>query len=59
MTKTTVMLVGLALFAGASLACFGLVDRIRGDGTKVEESCEGLEGQAKIDCEQRDGAPQR
>jgi hypothetical protein len=51
MIKTVVMIVGLAAFTGASVACFGLFsdgrDRAR------EGSCEGLSGQAKADCEAR------
>jgi hypothetical protein len=46
--KTIVMIVGLALFTGASVACFGLFSN--GD-RPVPQSCEGLSGQAKIDCE--------
>jgi hypothetical protein len=47
MLKTLVMLAGLAAFTGASIACFGLFsDKDR------PAQCEGLTGQAKIDCEQ-------
>ena len=47
--KTIVMVVGLAVFAGASVACFGLFsDREKA----VEQSCQELSGQAKTDCEQ-------
>ena len=49
MMKTIVMVVGLALFAGASVACFGLFS----DRDKAgDQSCRGLSGQAKTDCEQ-------
>ena len=51
MIKTVVMVVGLAVFTGASVACFGLFSDSR-DGAR-EESCEGLSGQAKADCEAR------
>ena len=47
--KTIVMLIGLAAFTGASVACFGLFSK--GD-RPAEESCEGQSGQAKADCEQ-------
>jgi hypothetical protein len=54
MVKTLVMLGGLAAFAGASVACFGMFsDR------PAEESCEGLTGQARADCEQRKAATPR
>lgn len=46
MIKTLVMLVGLAAFTGASIACFGMFS----DKDRMQ-SCEGLTGQAKIDCE--------
>jgi hypothetical protein len=47
--KTIVMVVGLALFTGASVACFGLFSS---SDRPDRESCEGLSGQAKADCEQ-------
>lgn len=54
MIKTLVMVLGLAAFTGASVACFGLFqDRSR------PESCEGLTGQARTDCEARRSAPPR
>jgi hypothetical protein len=47
--KTIVMIVGLAVFTGASIACFGLFsDRDRA----AEPSCRDLLGQEKTDCEQ-------
>ena len=46
--KTIVMLLGLALVTGAGLACFGTSDK-----PASQESCEGLQGQAKLDCEKR------
>jgi hypothetical protein len=47
--KTLVMVVGLVIFTGASVACFGLFS----DRDKVnDQSCQGLSGQAKTDCEQ-------
>jgi len=54
--KTIVMIVGLAVFTGASVACFGLFsDRDRA----AEPSCQGLSGQEKTDCEQGKGAKPR
>lgn len=55
MIKTAVMILGLAAFTGASVACFGLFS----DGRERarEESCEGLAGQAKTDCEARKARP--
>jgi hypothetical protein len=54
MIKTTVMLLALAVVTGAGLACFGMFsDPAKKDAAAIEESCEGLEGQAKIDCENR------
>jgi len=50
MTKTVVMVAGLDVFTGASVACFGLFSDGR-DGAR--EGCERLSGQAKADCEAR------
>ena len=47
--KTIVMVIGLAVFTGASVACFGLFSN---RDRPAEESCQGLSGQAKTDCEQ-------
>lgn len=55
MIKTIVMVVGLAAFTGASVACFGLFSS--GQDKPPEESCEGLSGQAKTDCEARKTKP--
>jgi hypothetical protein len=57
--KTVLMLLGLVLFTGASTACFGLFTRDEPRTPAVRESCDGLVGQAKVDCEQRnaDRAP--
>jgi len=47
--KTLVMVVGLVIFTGASVACFGPFS----DRDKVNDrSCQGPSGQAKTDCEQ-------
>jgi hypothetical protein len=51
MIKTVIMIVGLAVFTGASVACFGLFSDSR-DRAR-EASCEDLSGQAKTDCEAR------
>jgi hypothetical protein len=50
MIKTLAMLAGLAAFMGASVACFGLFEDRR---PSVQQSCEGLTGPAKVDCEAR------
>lgn len=55
MLKTVVMILGLAAFTGASVACFGLFSDNR-DGAR-KESCEGLSGQARTDCEARPATP--
>ena len=49
MIKTIVMVVGLAAFTGASVACFGLFSSNDRPG---RESCECLSGQTRTDCEQ-------
>jgi hypothetical protein len=51
MIKTSVMLLGLVAVVGLGTACSGLFSRSEKEG--IEASCEGLEGQAKIDCEKR------
>ena len=53
MVKTIVMVVGLAVFTGASVACFGLFS----SNDRPAQSCEGLSGQAKTDCEQAKSRP--
>jgi hypothetical protein len=50
MIKTIVMLLTLAFVTGAGVACFGLFGS---DDDKPTAACEGLEGQAKTDCEAR------
>jgi hypothetical protein len=57
MIKTIVMLVGLATFTGASVACFGLFSSEK--DRAAPESCAGLSGQAKTDCEQKASKPPR
>jgi len=53
MMKTTFMLLSLALFVAAGTACFGLFSSKSSDSEAIEASCDGLTGQAKIDCENR------
>jgi len=55
MIKTALMVAGLAVFVGASTACFGLFSggRDAADPPAADEACAGLTGQAKIDCERR------
>jgi hypothetical protein len=55
MLKTIAMLFGLAAFTGASVACFGLFSS--GQDKPAQQSCEGLSGQAKVDCEQKASKP--
>jgi hypothetical protein len=54
MTKTIMMLAGLAGVFAAGTACFGLFSSgsERPPQGQVEE-CAGLSGQAKVDCERR------
>lgn len=52
MIKTIVMLLSLAFVTGAGVACFGLFGSDT-DKPAAPTSCEGLQGQAKIDCENR------
>jgi len=51
--KTTIMVLGLAGVMAGGLACFGMFSDKSSDPAAIEASCEGLEGQAKVDCEQR------
>jgi len=54
--KTLVMVVGLVIFTGASVACFGLFS----DRDKAgEQSCQELSGQDKTDCEQNTSSKPR
>ncbi len=46
--KTFWMVLSLAAFVGLGTACFGLLR-----STPNPEECAELEGQARIDCEQR------
>ena len=51
--KTIVMIVGLAAATGAVTACFSLSSKETKSSPPLEESCEGLEGRPKLDCEAR------
>jgi len=54
--KTLVMIIGLAAFTGASVACFGLFS----DGDRAAKpSCQELSGQERTDCEQGKGTQPR
>ncbi len=54
MWKTALMLLGLASVFGASIACFGLFSsRSHPGAAPAADSCDGLEAQARRDCEQR------
>ena len=58
MIKTIVMVAALAFVTGASLACFGLFSsKSDTPPAAAQKSCDGLTGQAKIDCEKRNTAP--
>jgi hypothetical protein len=49
--KSFLMVLGLAAFAGAGIACFGLFRSSAPEPAPT--ACEGLEGQARTDCESR------
>ncbi len=52
MIKTIVMVAALACVTGASLACFGLFSsKSDTPPPAAQKSCDGLTGQARIDCE--------
>jgi uncharacterized membrane protein len=53
--KTIVMLIGLAAAFAAITACFGMFSKSPPPAETQVEACAGLSGQAKIDCEQRQG----
>lgn len=55
MAKTIVMLIGLAGVLAAGTACFGLFSRTPPPAETQVEACAGLSGEAKIDCERRQG----
>ncbi len=56
MTKTIAMLIGLAGAVAAGVACAGLFSSQKPPPAETQvEACAGLSGQAKIDCEQRQG----
>jgi len=53
--KTAVMLIGLSAAFAVITACFGLFSKDAPPAETKVEACAGLSGQAKIDCEQRQG----
>lgn len=53
--KTFVMLIGLAAAFAAITACFGMFSKSPPPAESQVEACAGLSGQAKIDCEKRQG----
>jgi hypothetical protein len=53
MTKTILMLLGLAAVFAAGTACFGIFTRSDSSEASLVEACAGLSGQAKVDCEHR------
>ncbi|HJW67940.1 MAG TPA: hypothetical protein VJ829_01150 [Candidatus Binatia bacterium] len=54
MTKTILMLLGLASVFAAGTACFGLFSSGHTPPPQGQiEECAGLSGQAKTDCERR------
>jgi hypothetical protein len=54
MTKTILMLLGLAGVFAAGTACFGLFSSSSTPPSPTgAEACAGLSGQAKVDCERR------
>lgn len=56
MIKTTVMVIGLAGAFAVLTACFGLFSSDKpAPADSQAEACAGLSGQAKIDCEKRQG----
>ncbi len=56
MTKTIVMIAGLAGALAFGTACFSLrPDPSPPAGETGSKACDGLAGQAKIECEERQG----
>ncbi len=53
--KTIEMLIGLAAAFAVMTACFGMFSKSPPPAETRVEACAGLSGQAKIDCEQRQG----
>ena len=53
--KTIVMLIGLAGAFAAIVACSGMFSKSPPPAETQVQACAGLSGQAKIDCEQRQG----
>jgi hypothetical protein len=56
MTKTILMLAGLGGVLAFGTACFGLFGGSKPPAAESgSQACAGLSGQAKIDCEKRQG----
>ncbi len=55
MTKTVLMIVGLASVLAVGTACFRLLTGRDDKAASSVEACAGLSGQAKTDCEARQG----
>jgi hypothetical protein len=53
--KSLLMLLGLAAVFAAITACSGMFSKNPPPAETKVEACAGLSGQAKIDCEQRQG----
>ncbi len=53
--KTIAMLIGLAGVFAVIVACAGMFSKSPPPAETQVEACAGLSGQAKIDCEQRQG----
>ncbi len=51
--KDTLMLLGIAAVLAAGTACSGLFTKKDDAAASAVPACAGLEGQAKIDCEQQ------
>lgn len=53
--KTVAMLIGLASVFAVIVACSGMFSKSPPPAETQVEACAGLSGQAKIDCEKRQG----
>lgn len=51
--KTAVMILGLASVTAAATGCFWLFAEKKKEAPPGQESCEGLEGKLKEECEAR------
>jgi hypothetical protein len=53
MTKTPLMLLGLAAVLGAGTACFGLFSSDDEPRPTITSPCADLDGEARAECERR------